>query len=84
MLSLLTIQSPKPLNAIAPSQPQEAAERTTRHLSMCAELADLAMQLARAAAARALTDWAEPEQSPATAEPESMQSPELQLIQRVL
>jgi hypothetical protein len=35
---------------------------------MCAELADLAMQLARAAAARTLADWAEPEPSPA-AEP---------------
>jgi len=44
--------------------PQEAAERTTRHLSLCAELADLAMQLARAAAARALADWTEPEESP--------------------
>jgi hypothetical protein len=37
---------------------------------MCAELADLAMQLARAAAARALADQAEPEQPPA-AEPPS-------------
>ena len=64
---------------------------------MCAELADLAMQLARAAAARALAESAEPQQPPATAEPEpmqpaepesiqpaepeSIQSPELQLIQ---
>jgi len=32
---------------------------------MCAELAGLAMQLARAAAARAVTDWAEPEAPPA-------------------
>jgi len=35
---------------------------------MCAELADLAMQLARAAAARTRADWAEPEVPP-TAEP---------------
>jgi len=48
---------------------------------MCAELADLAMQLARAAAARALTESAEPQQSPATAEPESMQPAEPQLPQ---
>jgi len=34
-------------------------------MRMCAELADLAMQLARAAAARTLTNWAEPEQPPA-------------------
>jgi hypothetical protein len=34
---------------------------------MCAELADLAMQLARAAAARALADWAAPEEPPAEA-----------------
>jgi hypothetical protein len=55
------------LNAISPSRPTEAEERTARHLRLCAELADLAMQLARAAAARALTDWAEPEQPPAEA-----------------
>ena len=42
---------------------------------MCAELADLAMQLARAAAARTLTTWAEPEQPPA-AEPPSTHLPE--------
>jgi hypothetical protein len=35
---------------------------------MCAELADLAMQLARAAAARTLADWADPEEPPAPAE----------------
>jgi hypothetical protein len=35
---------------------------------MCAELADLAMQLARAAATRTLADWAEPE-APQAVEP---------------
>jgi hypothetical protein len=35
---------------------------------LCAELADLGMQLARAAAAKTLAEWAEPEQPP-TAEP---------------
>jgi len=48
---------------------------------MCAELADLAMQLARAAAARALAESAEPQQSPATAEPEPMQPAEPESIQ---
>jgi hypothetical protein len=56
------------LNAISPCQPPQADERTSRHLRLCAELADLAMQLARAAAARTLADWAEPE-APATAPP---------------
>jgi hypothetical protein len=41
---------------------------------MCAELADLAMQLARAAASRALTDLADPEAPPA-AVPQSTQTP---------
>ena len=40
---------------------------------MCAELADLAMQLARAAATRALTDLADPEALPAAA-PQSTQA----------
>ena len=44
---------------------------------MCAELADLAMQLARAAASRALTDLADPEAPPA-AVPQSTQTPALQ------
>jgi len=55
---------------------------------MCAELADLAMQLARAAAARALTDRAEPEPPPAAepqsirvAEPQSMRVAEPQPMQ---
>jgi hypothetical protein len=38
---------------------------------MCAELADLAMQLARAAAARTLAGWTEPEASPPAAQPQS-------------
>jgi hypothetical protein len=61
----LTFRSRRTLNAISPIQPNEADERTTRHLRLCAELADLAMQLARAAAARTLTKWAEPQQPPA-------------------
>ena len=49
------------LNAIAPIPPgTDAAERTARHLRMCQELAELGMELARAAAARALRDWATP------------------------
>jgi hypothetical protein len=52
------------LHPVEASQPDPATERTTRHLRLCAELADLAMQLARAAAARTLADWAEPEASP--------------------
>jgi hypothetical protein len=55
-----------------PAQPEQAEERTARHLRLCAELADLGMQLARAAAAKALAEWAEPEQPP-TAEPQSDQ-----------
>ena len=36
---------------------------------MCAELADLAMQLARAAAARTLDSWAEPDPAPESTQP---------------
>ncbi len=61
---MLTSQGRKALITTQPSQPQDAAERTQRHMRMCAELADLAMGMARAAAARALADWAEPEQPP--------------------
>jgi hypothetical protein len=64
-LFCLTKTRPKTLNAISPIQPPEAIERTARHLRLCAELADLAMQLARAAAARTLITWAEPEELPA-------------------
>jgi hypothetical protein len=64
MLALITNRSRNPLNAIPPGQPPEPADRTTRHLRLCAELADLAMQLARAAAARTFADWAEPEPLP--------------------
>jgi len=71
-----TNRSRKTLNAIAPHLPQEADDRTTRHLAMCAELADLAMQLARATAARALADQAAPEAPPSTqaTEPPSTQA----------
>ncbi len=46
-------------------------------MRLCAELADLAMGLARAAAARTLTDWAEPEQPSLTqpAEPQADREP---------
>ena len=60
---------PKTLNAISSTQPNEAEDRTARHLRLCAELTDLAMQLARAAAARTLTDWAKPEPPPAAEPP---------------
>ena len=60
---------PKTLNAISSTQPNEADDRTARHLRLCAELTDLAMQLARAAAARTLTDWAKPEPPPAAEPP---------------
>jgi len=76
IVSIINNPKPKPLNAITPIQPPEAAERTARQLSMCAELADLAMQLARVAAARALANWAEPEESPPAAEPQFAQSAE--------
>jgi hypothetical protein len=38
-------------------------------MRLCAELADLAMDLARAAAAKTLADWAKPEEPPAAAPP---------------
>jgi hypothetical protein len=71
LLSYQTDKSAKTLNAIAPIQPQEADDRTARHLRLCAELTDLAMQLARAAAARTLTNWAQPE-PPSAPEPSSI------------
>ena len=49
------------MNATQSRQPQ-TEDLTKRHLRLCAELADLAMGLARGAAARTLADWAEPEQ----------------------
>jgi hypothetical protein len=63
------------LHPVDPNQPEPATERTTRHLRLCAELADLAMQLARAAAARTLADWAEPEDLPPP-EPQIAPQPE--------
>ncbi len=56
------------MNALPPRQPETAHQRTARHMSMCAELADLAMELARDAAARARTAMAEPETPAPTAE----------------
>jgi hypothetical protein len=64
LLEYITDKSPNPLLTSAPNQPPDAAERTTRHLALCAELADLAMELARLAAARTLASWAEPEEPP--------------------
>jgi hypothetical protein len=63
------------MNTTPPIQPEQPEERTARHLPLCAELADLGMQLARAAAAKTLAEWAEPEQPP-TAEPLSNQPAE--------
>jgi hypothetical protein len=51
------------LNATPPIQPEDAADRTARHMRMLAELEELGMQLARATAARALADLAQPEAS---------------------
>jgi hypothetical protein len=48
-------------------------------MAMCAELADLAMHLARIAAARALAQSAEPTPTPA-AEPQSLPTPEPQTL----
>ena len=69
------------LNAISPTQPTDADERTTRHLRMCAELADLGMELARAAAARTRANLVEPEEHPAshtqfTPAPDAQSDPE--------
>jgi hypothetical protein len=57
------------LNAITSSQPEDPADRTARHLRMLAELEELGMRLARATAAKALADLAEPEQPDAAEEP---------------
>ncbi len=75
---MLTSISGKTLITTQPIQPPDGPERTQRHMRMCAELADLAMGLARAAAARTLADWAEPEQPP-PAEPQINESAEPQL-----
>jgi len=45
-------------------------------MRMCAELADLGMQLARAVAARALSDWQEPEAAAFVAAPEPSPAPQ--------
>ena len=77
---MLTSQSGKTLITTQPSQPPDAEDRTQRHMRLCAELADLAMGLARAAAARTLADWVEPEQPQLTqmAEPPFTQPAEPQ------
>jgi hypothetical protein len=62
-------------NVAAQTRPEEAADRTTRHLRMCAELADLGMQLARAAAVRALAGASEPEVPPTDSRPPSPTEP---------
>jgi hypothetical protein len=59
--------------AITPTEPDSANPRTARHLRLCAEMADLAADLARAAAARALLELTEP---PATPEPAPEPAPE--------
>ncbi len=67
------------LSPTPPNQPDEAAERTAHNLRVLAELIDLGMQLARAAAARALIDLAKPEapaaDEPATLEPQPPPDP---------
>jgi len=50
-----------PVNAISPTHLETAEQRTARHMSMCAELASLGMDLARAAAARCRAGDADPE-----------------------
>jgi hypothetical protein len=57
------------MNTTAQCQPDEADERTRRHMRLCAELADLGMDLARAVAAIARADLAEPAEPPTPAEP---------------
>jgi hypothetical protein len=66
MLVTITFQD-RTLNTIPPSQPESAEQRTERQMRLCAEMADLAAQLARAAAARALA--AKPEESSPSAAP---------------
>ena len=57
------------MNAISPVPPdQPGAARTARHLCLLEELAELGMELARAAAQQALAEWNRPPQN-ATASP---------------
>jgi hypothetical protein len=49
------------LDANLTTEPEDAAARTARHLRTLAELEELGMQLARATAAKALADLAEPD-----------------------
>lgn len=53
-----------PLNALPPRPPETDEQRTARHVRMLADLADLGMQLAHAAAARALSAQGEPGREP--------------------
>ncbi len=63
------------MNPTPPNQPDEAAQRTAHNLRVLAELIDLGMQLARAAAAQALARLAEPE-APAAEEREAEPPPD--------
>jgi hypothetical protein len=69
MCSSFVRDQPQPreatLNAIPPP-PEAAEERTQRHLDMCRDLAEMAMDLARASAERAMQDWSEEEMPPDT------------------
>jgi hypothetical protein len=58
------------LNTILPTEPEDAAQRLARHQRMLAELQELGMQLARATAARALADLAQPDPPEEAEEPE--------------
>jgi hypothetical protein len=66
-----TNQEPAPLNAISTMDPAEAAgERRARHLRMLRELADMAMELAKLAAAQARAALAA-DPLPSATEPEA-------------
>ncbi len=47
-----------------PAPPETAEERTQRHLDMCRNMAEMAMDLAQAAAERAMQDWSDEEENP--------------------
>jgi hypothetical protein len=47
-----------------PAPPETAEERTQRHLDMCRHMAEMAMDLAQAAAERAMQDWSDEEENP--------------------
>ncbi len=60
------------MSTTAPPPATEEAERTARHLRICREMADLAIGLARAAAARAERDLATKAASPELAETDKL------------